>query len=432
MPLLSTASVSPARGVHGRLRVPGDKSISHRYALLAAVAEGVSRLANYAPGADCQSTLACLEQLGVDVRRESDQTVTIVGRGFGSWRSPTAPLDAGNSGTTMRMLAGMLAGQPFTSRVVGDQSLSRRPMRRVIEPLARMGARIEAVDGHAPLTIHGTRLHPIAHRLEVPSAQVKSAILLAGLHAEGATTVTEPAQTRDHTERALRAFGYRIETDGRAVTLSGGQRAAGRPLRVPGDFSSAAFWLVAAAARPGSRVEIEDVGLNPTRTALLGVLRRFGARVDIHEAPASADGGGEPAGTVIVEGQRIGQVDITGDDVPGLIDELPAIAALAVGGGTVVVRGAAELRVKESDRIAVLVAGFRGLGIDADELPDGFVIRGGDPPAGGIADARGDHRMAMAFALAALAARAPSRIDGADSVAISYPDFFDTLARLVA
>jgi 3-phosphoshikimate 1-carboxyvinyltransferase len=326
------------------------------------------------------------------------------------------------------MLAGLVAAQPFTTMMVGDDSLSRRPMGRVIEPLTRMGARIDATEGHAPLTIHGARLQAIAHVPEVPSAQVKSAVLLAGLHAEGTTSVTEPAQTRDHTERALAAFGITVASDGARVSVNGGQRPAAQTLSVPGDFSSAAFWMVAAAALPGSRVEIDEVGLNPTRIGLVDVLRRFGARVEIRESGVVA---GEPRGTIIVEGDRSGAVEILPTEVPGLIDELPAIAALAAHGGEVSVRGAAELRNKESDRIAALVAGFRGLGIDADERADGFLIRGAAAPSGGVADARGDHRMAMAFAIAALAARSPSRIEGSDAVVISYPEFFETLDRLV-
>jgi len=310
----------------------------------------------------------------------------------------------------------VLAAHSFTSTIVGDQSLSRRPMRRVMAPLGRMGARIDAVDGHAPLTIHGTALHAIAHVPETPSAQVKSAVLLAGLHADGVTSVKEPASTRDHTERALAAFGGEVTVDDLTVSVRGGQRLTGQLLDVPGDFSSAAFWLVAAAALPGSRVEIEDVGLNPTRTALVGVLERFGARV-------------------AVEGDRTGSVEIAPHEVPSLIDELPAIAALAAHGGRVDVRGAGELRVKESDRIAVLVAGLRALGIDADERADGYTIAGasgGGRPKGGVAHAGGDHRMAMAFAVAALVAEHPSTIEGADAVVISYPEFFDTLERLVS
>jgi len=409
--------------------VPGDKSIAHRYAIFAALAHGVSKISDYAPGADCQSTLACLRALGVDVKSVGADAFTVVGRGFGRLCSPSAALDAGNSGTTMRLLAGVLAGHPFSTTLHGDASLSRRPMRRVVEPLQTMGARIEAVDGHPPLTIHGGRLHGISHRPATPSAQVKSAVLLAGLHAEGTTTVAEPAATRDHTERAIQAFGGTAAVDNLTIAVAGGQRLEGRELSVPGDVSSAAFWLVGAAALPGSRVEIDGVGLNPTRTALLDVLRRFGARVDVHLTESDA---GEPRGRIIVEHDRSGELEIGPDEVPGLIDELPAIAALAAHGGRVVVRGAAELRVKESDRIATLVAGFRALGIDADERPDGFAVSGspGAARGGGVADARGDHRMAMAFAIAALAADRPCRIEGADAVAISYPDFFETLERL--
>jgi 3-phosphoshikimate 1-carboxyvinyltransferase len=428
MPSVPVATITPARRVQGRLRVPGDKSISHRYALLAALSEGPSELRNYAPGADCASTLTCLKSLGVDVRTNGD-TITLVGRGLRQFRSPSGPLDAGNSGTTMRMLAGILAAQPFASELIGDASLSRRPMRRVIEPLSRMGARIDATDGHAPLTVHGTTLHSIAFEPQVPSAQVKTAVILAGLHADGTTSVTEPAQTRDHTERALAAFGFTATINGLTVSIDGGQRGTGRQLPVPGDFSSAAFWMVAAAALPGSHVTIEEVGLNPTRTALVGVLRRFGAHVELQQTSTAA---GEPFGTIIVTGDRTGSVEIAPDEVPGLIDELPAIAALAAHGGEVSVRGAEELRVKESDRIAALVAGFRGLGISADERPDGFVVHGTGAPAGGVANAQHDHRMAMAFAIAALTARGPSRIEGSNAVAISYPEFFETLDRLVA
>jgi 3-phosphoshikimate 1-carboxyvinyltransferase len=412
--------------------VPGDKSISHRYALLAALATGTSRLTNYSPGADCHSSLACLRVLGVDINEDMG-ALTIMGRGPGGLGSPAAPLDAGNSGTTMRLMAGVLAAQPFTTQMIGDASLSRRPMRRVIEPLGQMGCQIDSTEGRPPLTIHGAPLHGITYQPEVPSAQIKSAILLAGIHASGTTTVVLSAQTRDHTEHALRAFGGSVEVEdgGKRVSVDGGQLLTAQQLTVPGDFSSAAFWMVAAAAQPGSRVEIEDVGLNPSRTGLIDVLRRFGARVEVE---VTSDGAGEPRGTITVEGDRIGRLDIAAEEVPGLIDELPAIAALAGHGAEVSVRGAAELRVKETDRIAALVAGLRGLGISADERPDGFVAgETGRPTAGaGEADARGDHRMAMAFAIAALAGRSPSRIIGADSVVISYPGFFETLGRLVA
>jgi 3-phosphoshikimate 1-carboxyvinyltransferase len=427
MPLASAATITPARSVHGTIRVPGDKSISHRYALLSALADGESLLTNFAPGADCRSTLACLARLGIRIREIDGHAIGLLGLDF-RMTMPAGPLDAGNSGSTMRMLAGVLAAQPFTSHLVGDASLSRRPMRRVIDPLTRMGARVESTDGHAPLTIHGSRLRAITHRPDVPSAQVKSAVLLAGLRAEGTTSVVEPAHTRDHTERALTAFGFSPHVDGLTVSVTGGGRAISQSLAIPGDFSSAAFWMVAAAALPGSRVEIVEVGLNPTRIGLLDVLRRFGARVRIHQTDSAA---GEPRGTVVVEFNETRPVEIEPDEVPGLIDEIPAIAALAACGGEVGVRGAAELRVKESDRISALVAGFRGIGIDADERPDGFIVHGSGPPSGGVADAHGDHRMAMAFAVAALAGRSPTRIEGADAVVISYPEFFETLNQLV-
>src|SRR4249920_1880476 len=319
---LPAATIAPARRLRGRLRVPGDKSIAHRYALLAALAEGRSTLTHFAPGADCRSTLTCL--------RGPDGTVTVMGRGLGQLRSPAGALDAGNSGTTMRLLSGVLAGHAFSSTLVGDASLSRRPMRRVIEPLERMGARFEATDGHPPLIVRGARLRGIAHHPDVPSAQVKSAVILAGLHAEGTTSVTEPAATRDHTERALAAFGGRASVNGLTVSVDGHQRLEGRTLVVPGDFSSAAFWLVAAAATPGSRVEIEEGGLNPSRTGLLDVLRRFGARVEVEMSDAD---GGEPRGTIIVAHDEMRPVRISPEEVPGLIDELPAIAALAAHGG---------------------------------------------------------------------------------------------------
>jgi 3-phosphoshikimate 1-carboxyvinyltransferase len=432
MPLTSAATITPARRLRGRLRVPGDKSIAHRYALLSALADGPSAFSNFAPGADCRSTLSCLRHLGVEIVEKPEGAVVILGRGLGKLRSASSPLDAGNSGTTLRLLAGVVAGHPFTSTLVGDASLSRRPMRRVIAPLERMGSRIESTDGHAPLVVHGGPLRAIEHRPETPSAQVKSAVLLAGLHAEGTTMIVEPAATRDHTERALRAFGATVAVEGLTVSVSGGQRLAAQTLTIPGDFSSAAFWLVAAAAMPGSQVIVEDVGLNPSRSALLDVLREFGARVQVEVTATEA---GEARGIVTVEHDRTGSLEIAPAQVPGLIDELPAIAALAAHGGEVSVRGASELRVKESDRIAALVAGLRALGVDADERADGFVVcgpaAGAGRPRGGVADARGDHRMAMAFAIAALGAETPSRIDGADAVVISYPGFFETLDRLV-
>jgi 3-phosphoshikimate 1-carboxyvinyltransferase len=434
MPASDVTEVTPARSVGGELRVPGDKSISHRYALLSALADGTSTIDNYAPGADCASTLACLAGLGVGVVRTpaastgNPPVVHITGCGLRGLAAPLAPLDCGNSGSTMRMIAGVLAAHPFTSILFGDLSLSRRPMRRVVTPLTAMGASIEVdANGRPPMTIHGRGLHGIDYAPDTPSAQVKSAVLLAGLQAAGTTTVIEPAGTRDHTELALAAFGATVAIDGRRVALRGGQRLAGRQLRVPGDVSSAAFPAVAAAALPGSEVTISGVGLNPSRTRLLDVLRRAGAEV---VATIDDHWDGEPVGRIVVRHRGLRDFVIEPAEVPEIIDELPVLGALATFGGSIRVSGAGELRVKESDRIASLVGGFRAMGADADERPDGFVIRGGRRLTGGEVDAHGDHRLAMAFAVAALGAAGPTRIAGAEVVAVSYPSFFADLDRL--
>jgi 3-phosphoshikimate 1-carboxyvinyltransferase len=420
--------VRPSPRIQGTVRVPGDKSIAHRYALLASLAEGRSVVHGFAPGADCRSTLGCLEALGVEQTR-TGTTVTLIGRGPRGFRSPARALDAGNSGTTTRLLAGILAAQPLSVTLTGDASLSRRPMRRVIAPLRRMGARIAATEDRLPMTIQGGPLAGIEHETEVPSAQVKSAVLLAGLLAQGTTRVTERAQTRNHTELALRRFGASVSVSGTAVSIAGGQPLGPAELTVPGDMSSAAFWCLAAAGLPGSEVHITGVGLNPTRTALLGVLARAGA--DVRAEVTSSDGD-EPLGTLTVRHAGLGPLEILPAEVPGLIDELPGLAALATFGGSITVTGAGELRVKESDRISALVAGLRALGAEADELPDGFHVSGGRPLAGGNADAAGDHRLAMAFAVAALGARQPSTILGAGAVDVSYPGFFDVLDSIRA
>lgn len=440
--------------VGGRLRVPGDKSISHRYALLAAIADGTSCLTGYAPGADCLATLACLEALGTRVTR-TGTTVTIEGLGLGGLRAPAGPIDAANSGTSMRLLAGVLAAHPFKTVIVGDASLSRRPMRRVIEPLTRMGASIAAVDGRPPLTIDGATLYGISHMPEVPSAQVKSAVLLAGLHALGRTTVVERVPTRDHTERALHAFGVPVGRADGAVSVEGGRRLHAIDAAIPGDISSAVFWLVLAAGTPGSDLFIEGVGLNRSRASVLDVLRRAGADIEIlppdhlrqgfggqeggnHESAdekgdlsAEALAKGEPVGTIHVRYGDPRPFEIAPGEVPGLIDEIPGLAALAAmrPGGRMTVRGAGELRVKESDRIAMLARGFGSLGIQVDEYEDGFTILGG-PPSGGEADAAGDHRLAMAFAIAGSRARGAVHITGAEAVGVSYPGFFAELEQI--
>jgi 3-phosphoshikimate 1-carboxyvinyltransferase len=416
------------------VRLAGDKSISHRYALLAALARGRTTISQYSQGADCAATLDCLRHLGVEVRtrRVADDkslTVEIEGRGLRGLAAPDSTLDAQNSGTTMRLLSGVVAAHPFVSTIKGDESLMRRPMGRVIAPLELMGARIESRDKKPPLTIRGARLKGVTYTPEVPSAQIKSAVLLAGLQADGTTTVNEPVATRNHTELALRAFGASVHVDEAtsSVTVQGGQTLHAREVSVPGDISSAAFWLAAAAAIPGSDVEIENVGLNPTRTALLAVLRRAGANV---EETVEREAGGEPAGRVRVRFDGRRALTLGEDQVPGLIDEIPALAAWAAHGSELHVTGAAELRVKESDRISALVKGFQALGADVEEFSDGFHLRGSGRLRGGEADAAGDHRLAMAFAIAALGAERPCVISGADSVAISYPDFFATLEML--
>lgn len=427
-------AVSPARAVTGVLRMPGDKSISHRYALLAAIADGPSTIANYAPGADCASTLTCLASLGAIVSRTpapddgDPPIVTLEGRGLRGLAVPAAPLDCGNSGSTMRMLGGVVAAHPFISTLVGDASLSRRPMRRIIGPLTQMGATVTAGPGdRPPVVIHGADLAGIEFSPDTPSAQVKSAVLLAGLQAAGQTRVIEPASTRDHTERALTAFGATVTIEGRTITLRGGQRLGGRHLRVPGDLSSAAFMAVAASALAGSDVTITEVGLNPSRAGLLDVLRRFGAVV---ETTIEDEWQGEPVGRLRVRHGAMRDLVITPAEVPEVIDELPVLATLGTFGGSVTVSGAGELRVKESDRIAELVAGLRAMGADAEERPDGFQVRSGGRLTGGTVHAHHDHRLAMAFAIAALGASGPTMIEGADAVAVSYPAFFDDLERL--
>jgi 3-phosphoshikimate 1-carboxyvinyltransferase len=431
-------TVEPATRLRGSIRVPGDKSISHRYALLAALAEGVTDIQRFSPGADCAATLSCLERLGVSVTRtvtgESPTAgtqidVRIMGRGLWGLQQPAKELDAANSGTTMRLLTGVLAAHPFTATLTGDASLRRRPMRRVVEPLERMGARIASSDGRPPLVIQGAPLHGIMHEPAVPSAQVKSAVLLAGLQAEGRTIVCERVATRDHTERALRAFDAAASCTNGIIEVEGGIALRPCALQVPGDVSSAAFWAAAAAALPGSDIEILDVGLNPTRTAFLDLLARSGADVS---RLIDGDCAGEPAGRLRVRHAGLTDIRIGPSDVPALIDELPVLAALATHGGSILVTGASELRTKESDRITALVEGLRALGADAAELPDGFLVCGGRRLRGGVANAAGDHRLAMSFAIAALGASGPSVVLGAESVDISYPGFFSVLASLRA
>ena len=429
------ARITPVRRVAGQVRVPGDKSISHRYALIGALATGTTRITNYSPGGDCSSTLYCLRRLGVAVHvqpgpadRPSARSVTIEGRGLRGFLAPDRDLDAGNSGTTTRLFAGALAAHPFATTITGDESLRRRPMKRVIEPLSRMGARFESTNGSLPLTIIGSSLTPVEYTPTVPSAQVKSAILLAGLQTPGRTVVHEIVPTRDHTELALAAFGASLDRAGGSIGVTGNHPLTAIQGAVPGDPSSATFWAVAAASLPGSDVEIVDLGLNSSRTALFDVLARAGAKV---ERTVDAVEHGEPRGRVRIRHGALQPLTLGPDDVPGLIDEIPALAAMATAGGELTVTGAGELRVKESDRISALAAGFRAMGGEVEEFADGFHLRGRSRLKGGAPDAVGDHRLAMAFAIAGLAASGPTTVRGAEAVDVSYPGFFETLAALV-
>ncbi len=423
--------VLPAR-VRGRFRPPGDKSVSHRVVLLGALAAGTTTARNFLVAEDTLRSVRCVQSLGVPVEVEGP-VVRVAGRR--SWSQPRDVLDAGNSGTTLRLLCGLVSGQAVEAVLDGDASLRRRPMDRVVEPLRRMGAQIEAREGRfAPVRVRGGRLHPARHELQVASAQVKSALLLAGLYAEGCTAVVEPAQSRDHTERMLQAMGVPTRVVPRAggqveVAVQGPSELQPLEVRVPGDFSSAAFFLAAAAAQPGAELVVEDVGLNPTRTALLEVLQEMGAEVRVEDVQ---EVGGEPVGTLRVRGARLRGVQVGGSRIPRLIDEIPVLAvAGAVADGETVVRDAAELRVKESDRVRTVVAALRAVGVMAEELPDGFVVRGG-VLRGGVVDPGGDHRVAMAFAVAGLLSQEGVVVSDPECVAVSFPDFPRWLKTLTA
>lgn len=417
---------SRGQPLSGRLRVPGDKSVSHRAVMLGALAEGTTRITGFLEGEDTRATAAILQRLGVRIEALGDGERLVHGVGLQGLRASMSPLDCGNAGTGMRLLAGLLAGQAFDSVLIGDASLSKRPMRRVIDPLARMGARIDSEGGFPPLRIFAKNvLQGIDYECPVASAQVKSAILLAGLYAEGPTTVREPHPTRDYTERMLAAFGADIDFEPGRAMLRPGRTLRATTVDVPADFSSAAFFLVAASVIPGSHLVLERVGVNPRRTGLLDALRLMGADLVVHPA---GEQGGEPVADIEVRAARLRGAVIPEALVPDMIDEFPALfTAAALAEGVTTVTGAAELRVKESDRIAVMAAGLRALGADIDETPDGAVITGGGL-RGGQADSRGDHRIAMALAIAAQCAAGEVRIDDVANVATSFPGF-DALAR---
>jgi 3-phosphoshikimate 1-carboxyvinyltransferase len=421
--------VAPAERVHGESAVPGDKSISHRALLLAAIASGDSEIRGFLDAEDSLATLWALRALGVAVETPQRTRVRVRGVGKDGLRPPARPLDMGNAGTAMRLSMGLLAGQSFDSQLIGDASLSRRPMERAAAPLRQMGARIDTTEGHPPVTIRGgARLVGREHALAVPSAQVKSALLLAGLYAEGRTVVRETAITRDHTERMLRAFGVILSADGREVALEGGQALHGTTITVPGDLSSAAFLLVAGALGAREGLLVRNVGVNPTRTGVLEILKLMGADLRVHPA---ASAGGEPVADLEIRASALRGIRVPRELVPLAIDELPVLfVAAAAAEGRTVVEGAEELRVKESDRIAVMAAGLNRLGARAEPTADGIVIEGGGRLRGGTVESAGDHRIAMSFAVAALLADGPIVVRDVVNVATSFPDFPATLARI--
>ena len=423
---MSAWIASRGTALHGEIAVPGDKSVSHRAVMLGAIAEGTTRIEGFLEGEDTRATAAIFARLGVRIEAPSDGVRIVHGVGLHGLQAASGPLDCGNAGTAMRLLAGLLAAQRFDSVLVGDESLSKRPMRRVIEPLAAMGAEIASQDGCAPLRIHGGQaLRGVDCTLPVASAQLKSALLLAGLYANGETVVREPHPTRDYTERMLAAFGADIEASPGIARLRGGRALRATAIRVPADFSSAAFFLVAATLVPGSELVLRGIGMNPRRIGLLHVLRAMGA--DIVEENAG-ERGGEPVADLRVRHAPLCGIEVPIEHVPDMIDEFPALfVAAACAEGVTVVRGASELRVKESDRIAGMAGGLRALGIRVDETPDGATVHGGTL-RGGEVDSRGDHRVAMAFAVAAQLARGEVRIDDVANVATSFPGF-DALAR---
>lgn len=427
--------IVPARRLSGRVILPGDKSISHRSAMIAALATGVTRISNFASSADCASTLSCLEILGVKIQRSGSE-VAVTGLGKHGFSAPTSSIDCGNSGTTMRLMAGILAGQRFDSVLVGDDSLSGRPMGRVIGPLGQMGASIESVEGLAPLTVHGKNpLVAIEHATSVASAQVKSCILLAGLNADGETSVVESVPTRDHTERMLRWFGAEVREErlggGNRITVSGDAHLAARDFVVPSDISSAAFFLVAAACLEGSEMELPNVGMNSTRDAVVRVLKEYGADVTVLRESEVCN---EPTADLLVRGglKQFGTSSVLkGEIIANLIDEVPILAVFGTRlEGGLEIRDAGELRVKESDRIAAVVNNLRRMGAEVDEFPDGLrVFR--SRLRGAELDSFGDHRIAMAFAVAGLLAEGETRIEGAECARVSFPEFFKVLDEVV-
>ncbi|MDA1347340.1 MAG: 3-phosphoshikimate 1-carboxyvinyltransferase [Chloroflexi bacterium] len=428
--------VGPPARLEGAVLLPGDKSISHRALLLNSLARGTAHVSNLCHGDDRVSMLRCLRGLGTRIDRHTDCAITgatecfnVRGRGHGGFDEPSVVLNAGNSGTTLRLVAGLLAAQPFFSVISGDRSLRARPMGRIVRPLTEMGARVSGrmEDSLAPLAIRGGGLRGIVHETAESSAQVKSAILIAGLHAKGKTTIRQPSASRDHTERMMIAMGAELATDGREATLMPSDLRS-MDVRVPGDISGSAFWLVAAACHPNARISLPGVGINPTRTGVLEVLREMGARIRVENVKEEA---GEPSADLVAESSDLSAVEISGDIIPRVIDEIPVLAlAACFASGTTVIKDAAELRVKESDRISATVDGLSRLGARVEERPDGMVIEGGSILRGAECDSFGDHRIAMTMGIAGLLAKGETTVDGGEAAAVSYPGFWQTLNDL--
>ncbi|MED0970219.1 MULTISPECIES: 3-phosphoshikimate 1-carboxyvinyltransferase [Bacillus cereus group] len=421
--------VGRKNSLNGEIVVPGDKSISHRAVMFGAIAEGTTRVSNFLLGEDCLSTIACFQKLGVKIE-QSGNDVTIYGKGLENLQEPKEVLDVGNSGTTIRLMLGILSNTPFHSTIIGDESIGKRPMKRVTDPLSKMHAQIDGRENgqYTPLSIRGGRVKGIHYHAPVASAQVKSAVLLAGLQGEGVTTVTEPMQSRDHTERMLRAFGCTVEVNERTVSLQGGQQLKGTEIKVPGDISSAAFFLVAGAIVQNSKLVLKNVGLNPTRTGILDVLTKMGARISIDNIRNEEF---EPCGDITIETSKLKGIEIGGSLIPRLIDEIPVIALLATQAeGITVIKDAEELKVKETNRIDTVVDELGKLGAKIEATPDGMIIYGKQDLKGNTVNSHGDHRIGMMLAIASCIVNGEVKIENSDAVAVSYPNFFEQLAAL--
>ncbi|MDM5461715.1 3-phosphoshikimate 1-carboxyvinyltransferase [Bacillus cereus] len=421
--------VGRKNSLNGKIVVPGDKSISHRSVMFGAIAEGTTKVSNFLLGEDCLSTIACFQKLGVQIE-QSGNDVTIYGKGLANLQEPKEVLDVGNSGTTIRLMLGILANTPFHSTIIGDASIGKRPMKRVTDPLSKMNAQIDGRENgqYTPLSIRGGKVKGMHYHSPVASAQVKSAVLLAGLQGEGVTTVTEPMQSRDHTERMLRAFGCTVDVNGRTVSLQGGQQLKGADIEVPGDVSSAAFFLVAGAIVQNSKLVLENVGLNPTRTGILDVLTKMGALISINHIRNEEF---EPFGDITIETSKLKGIEIGGTLIPRLIDEIPVIALLATQAeGITVIKNAEELKVKETNRIDTVVDELGKLGAKIESTPDGMIIYGKQSLKGNTVNSHGDHRIGMMLAIASCIIDGEVKIENSDAVAVSYPKFFEQLAAL--